>query len=196
MQKGIWRRGTDEERMPGTELRTNTFGILFCGLILFEGEGGIIGTARNFLYTCIFCQWLCVSLRHGIKTSVTEHSCKSISDILRFPKGFLPPRDFLSPALQTLQVLSVCPSLASISAWWGCVVASAIPFLLEQAQAVKANTPRFGGVHDNGVLVSLILSSWGREVHRSMTGVTTCLELMNNQIAMLKSWWAAKSQNS
>lgn len=74
-------------------------------------------------------------------------------------------------------------------------MALAIPFLLEQAQAVKANTPRFGGVHDNGVLVSFILSSWGREVHRSMTGVTTCLELMNNQIAMLKSWWAAKSQN-
>lgn len=56
LQKCIWRQATAEKRMPGTELRTNTFGILFCGLILFEGEGGIIGTTRNFLYTCIFCQ--------------------------------------------------------------------------------------------------------------------------------------------
>lgn len=56
LQQGIWRQGTDEQRMPGTERRTNTFGILFCGLILFEGEGGIIGRARNFLCPCIVCQ--------------------------------------------------------------------------------------------------------------------------------------------
>lgn len=39
------------------------------------------------------------------------------------------------------------------------------PFPSEQVQAVEGHTPRFGGVHDNGVPVSLILSSWGREVH-------------------------------
>lgn len=60
LQQDIWRQGTGEQRMPGTGRRTNTFGILFCGLILFQGEGGIVGRARSFLCPCIVCKWLLV----------------------------------------------------------------------------------------------------------------------------------------
>lgn len=71
----------------------------------------------------------------------------------------------------------------------------AIPFPSEQVQAVEGYTPRFGGVYDNGVPVSLILSSWGREVHMGMTCVTTRLELMKHLITQLKIQLTAKSQN-
>lgn len=71
----------------------------------------------------------------------------------------------------------------------------AMPLPSEQVQAVAAYTPRSGGVHDNGVPASLILSSWGREVHMRMKWVTACLQFMNHLITQLEIQWTAKFQN-
>lgn len=95
----------------------------------------------------------------------------------------MPQRDFLLPTTH-FSVESFCPDVPFIRGGNLGVLAILLPS--EQVQAVGGYTPRLGGAHDNGAPVSFILSSWGRDVHVSMTWVTTCLQLTNHLITQFK----------
>lgn len=112
-----------------------------------------------------------------------------------FSKNFC-PRDFLL-FTPYFSLVSLSPDALSFikPTQRGYLGVLATPFPSGQVRAIEGYTPRFGGVHDNDVPVSLILSSRGKEVHGGKTYVATCWELMNHLITQFKIQLTARSQN-